>query len=174
MKNLILKSVVVLSLLFANAIQAQSYSDPKNEVAKGLDKEVEATLVQQLTSEQNATRSSTARTTSAVYLRQVGFNNQADIQSQSNATNIVVTQNGNNNDVDLDYKVNSVEATVVQNGNGNRVRDYVLDKNKDVEFNLTQQGTNLTFDKFGSNSMTDKIEFTQTGANKTIIVRSFQ
>ena len=49
----------------------------------------------------------------------------------------------------------------------------IIDANAEISLNLIQNGDNLKFDKFGSNSITKNIKFTQTEASPTIIIRSF-
>ncbi|MAZ28948.1 MAG: hypothetical protein CL868_17950 [Cytophagaceae bacterium] len=155
-------------------LRAQSYVDDKSLTDQDVaNDDIEASLIQQMSNQDNTSFKTNRPTGQSVYILQVGFQNKANVQSQSNATDINVAQNGDYNKVDLNYKVNTVEANLIQNGDGNRITDYVLDKNRNVQLNLTQQGKNLSFDKFGTNTITEKLEFTQTGADKTIVVRSF-
>ena len=100
-----------------------------------------------------------------VYLTQIG---------ELNTINIMVSQNGNNNDLNFKYIADHAMANVIQNGSNNQVVDYVNLPGETINLNLTQDGSNLSFDKYGSNTLTESLRFKQTGFSKTLIVRSFK
>lgn len=110
----------------------------------------------------------------SVFITQIGESNKVAAAIFSDASDINVAQNGDFNDINLQYQVNKVVADLAQNGNNNEIKDYVLDANAQVSLDLTQNGDNLKFDKFGNNDMTKNIKFTQTEASPTIIIRSFK
>lgn len=109
----------------------------------------------------------------SITIEQVGSNNNVAARVATRASEINIAQNGVNNNVGLTYKVDAVVATLNQNGNDNTILDYVIDPNAKVSLDLEQNGSNLTFDKFGTNNITKNIKFTQTAASPTIIIRSF-
>lgn len=110
----------------------------------------------------------------SVFLTQIGSFNQVNINTQTQASEINITQNGASNYADLDYNVNTAFTNLVQNGNNNTIIDYVLNPQEDISLELTQEGDNITFERFGVNSITKSLKFIQTEASPTIIVRSFQ
>tara|TARA_B100002049_G_C15902998_1_gene300731 strand:+ start:51 stop:557 length:507 start_codon:yes stop_codon:yes gene_type:complete len=109
-----------------------------------------------------------------VYLTQIGELNTININSQTNSSDIMVSQNGNNNDLNFKYIADHAMANVIQNGSNNQVVDYVNLPGETINLNLTQDGSNLSFDKYGSNTLTESLRFKQTGFSKTLIVRSFK
>lgn len=111
---------------------------------------------------------------SSVFLKQIGQDNQAKIQVASKATDINILQNGNDNDVNLNYDVKTVSTTLQQNGNNNYVIDNVINPTEDVSLQLKQNGSNLNFERFGSNELSKNIKFNQTSASPTVIIRSFK
>ncbi|WP_026450633.1 hypothetical protein [Aequorivita capsosiphonis] len=109
----------------------------------------------------------------AVYVRQIGSYNTAQIQTRTNASEINLSQNGDYNDTNLDYTANTAVADLIQNGNNNRIKDFVNNPNADISLDLTQDGNNLNFERDGVNELTKSLKFRQTEASPTILVRSF-
>ncbi|WP_290568084.1 hypothetical protein [Leeuwenhoekiella sp. UBA6783] len=109
-----------------------------------------------------------------VYLTQVGEFNTININTQTNSSDIKVRQNGSNNDLSFEYIADHAIAKVIQNGSNNKVVDYVNLPGETINLNLTQDGSNLTFDKYGSSTLSESLQFKQTGFSKTLIVRSFK
>ncbi|WAC01809.1 hypothetical protein N7U66_18290 [Lacinutrix neustonica] len=116
----------------------------------------------------------TTRPGSAVFLTQIGEDNNARVQVVAQASDINIVQNGNDNDVNLKYQVKSVFTDLYQNGNNNYITDYSIETNQDISLNLKQNGDNLNFERFGTNEISKNIKFTQTAASPTIIIRSFK
>lgn len=111
---------------------------------------------------------------SSVFLTQIGEDNQARVQVAAKASDINIQQNGDYNLTDLEYKVNTVITNLVQNGNSNSIKDYVYNSEEDISLQLQQEGNNLYFERFGSNELTKSLQFRQTEASPTIIIRSFE
>ena len=109
-----------------------------------------------------------------IFLTQIGDLNVTSINANTNSSEIQVTQRGNSNFTVLDYRANSIVTTVTQEGNFNLIRDFVNNPTEDASLDLLQQGDNLTFERFGTNSITRSLRFVQTEASPTIIIRSFQ
>lgn len=109
----------------------------------------------------------------SVFLRQIGDSNITFAAVKSNASEVNINQNGNENDVKLVYDVDKVVTDVNQNGNRNRVTDFVIKPGAEISLDVTQNGDNLKFERFGSNEISKNIKFTQTAASPTIIIRSF-
>jgi hypothetical protein len=109
----------------------------------------------------------------SVFLRQIGDFNEVNIQSQTVASDIKLNQNGEGNLTDLRYQVQKAAATLNQLGNSNVIRDFVNAPNENISLNLTQEGNQLQFERFGVNSMTKNIQLKQTEASPQVIIRSF-
>ena len=108
----------------------------------------------------------------SVFLTQIGEFNSASIITETNASEINVSQYGDKNNVDLTYVANTAIANLTQNGDFNVIKDFVIDENEDVSLNLTQDGDGLIFLRDGVNSLTKSLEFRQSEASPTIIIRS--
>lgn len=110
---------------------------------------------------------------SSVFLSQIGDDNMAKVSVAAQSSDINIQQNGDDNGVNLTYQVNSVYTDLQQNGDNNYILDYSISTNQDISLDLKQNGDNLNFERFGTNSITKNIKFTQTAASPTIIIRSF-
>lgn len=113
-------------------------------------------------------------TGNSIFLTQIGDLNVVAINSNTNSSEIQLTQRGNFNFTGLDYRANTVVTSITQNGNFNLVRDFVNNPEANVSLDLQQNGNNLTFERFGTNSLTQSMRFVQTEASPTIIIRSYQ
>lgn len=109
-----------------------------------------------------------------VTIRQIGDFNRVNIATRTQSSDINVSQNGANNEVDLSYNSQSVFALLNQQGDSNRIIDFVSEPNANPALDLTQQGNNLSFERYGVNNLTNSLKFTQTPASPAIIVRSYQ
>lgn len=109
-----------------------------------------------------------------VSVQQIGDFNIANVTAITQTSNISVVQSGNSNQVDLTYNTLSVFTSLNQLGNANQVIDFVSDPNSNPALDLTQQGNNLSFERYGVNNLTNSLKFTQTEASPAIIVRSYQ
>lgn len=169
--------LLLLLLIFVGfSSQAQTFSkeSPNSlEASSNMSKAVLQNLFQ-VGNFLNYSSPTPVPTRSVVFLNQIGSDNDATINTITNASDIEVRQQGNSNFIKLDYTVNSVVADVTQLGDNNRVVDQVYSPDIDVHFDLTQQGNNLTTEKYGTNSLTESLKFKQTGFNKTLIIRSFK
>ena len=114
------------------------------------------------------------KSSNQVYLTQVGALNTITINTQTNSSDIKVDQNGTNNNLDLNYVADHAMADMIQNGTNNQIVDYVNLPGETIDLNITQNGSNLNFNKYGSNNLTESLQFKQTGLSKTLIVRSFK
>tara|TARA_R110000772_G_scaffold107481_1_gene209852 strand:- start:750 stop:1223 length:474 start_codon:yes stop_codon:yes gene_type:complete len=105
---------------------------------------------------------------------QVGLNNVGNVYVKSSKALVNLSQYGNNNVVDLNYDVYQINSTIAQQGSNNSVVDYVFSPNDAVNTFITQNGNNLSVQKFGANSITNGLQINMTGSDKTIIVNSFK
>ena len=112
-------------------------------------------------------------TGNSVSITQIASFNTSVVKVASRASDIKIAQNGNANNINLTYKVDAVVSDLEQNGNENAILDYVIDPNAKVSLELKQNGDGLYFERFGANSISKNIKFTQTTASPTVIIRSF-
>jgi len=110
----------------------------------------------------------------SVFVQQIGELNSAAILTNTQASEINLLQQGNSNLTVLDYNALTAITNVSQLGDFNLVTDFINNPTENVSLDLIQQGDNLTFERFGSNSITRSLRFIQTEASPTIIIRSFQ
>ncbi len=109
----------------------------------------------------------------SVFVRQVGDFNQTSISTNTQSSEINLLQNGNSNFTKLDYTANTAVADLIQNGNNNIINDFVTTPTLDISLDLVQDGDNLTFIREGANNLTKSLQFKQTEASPTLIIRSF-
>lgn len=110
----------------------------------------------------------------SVHIQQVGDYNRIDTQLKTEKSKLNYTQNGNYNSIHAKVNAKTFESTIVQNGDRHRAFDFSNSPGKDVHLKLNQQGNNHHFEKFGSNSIGDKIKFQMKGDSRSLIVRNFK
>ena len=107
-----------------------------------------------------------------VFIQQIGNNNRVYSQTQSQASRINLYQNGDFNRVEINADAPSLDTFVIQNGNNNYVLDNVYYSNLEVKLNAIQNGNNLSINRIGVNSLSNKLQLVQEGSFKTITVIS--
>ena len=107
-----------------------------------------------------------------ILIQQIGDFNTVYTQTQSSTSNLELFQFGNYNEIDLIINAPSIKGTVLQNGNNNSVIDNIYYTNQNVELNVIQNGNNLSLNRIGVNSLTNKIQLVQEGSFKTITIIS--
>lgn len=117
---------------------------------------------------------SNVKSGNALLITQVGINNEAYVNVISSQSDVEVSQFGRDNFTDLSYSGNNIQAKVRQNGENNIVTDYMLFTQDGLKTEITQNGSNLTIFKFGSNSITDGLKINMTGSYKTLVLNSFK
>ena len=115
---------------------------------------------------------SVANQQNSIFIQQIGDNNKVYSQTQSQNSRINLYQNGNSNNVDINANAPSINAFVIQNGNNNYIQDNVYYSNVQVKLNAIQNGDNLTINRLGVNSLSNKLQLVQEGSFKTITVIS--
>ena len=181
MKNFIyLLITCCCTLLFSISVSAQTYEEETeeqevngNEIVVD-NQTVSSDIFLNLGFDTSVNPRNQQITGNSIFLTQIGDLNIASISSNTTSSEILVTQRGNLNFTALDYRANTVVTTITQDGNFNLIRDYVNNPAADVSLDLLQQGDNLTFERFGTNSLTRSMRFVQTEASPTIIIRSYQ
>jgi hypothetical protein len=115
---------------------------------------------------------STTNQQNLIFIQQIGENNKVYSQTQSQNSRINLYQYGNSNNVNINANAPSIDAFVIQNGNNNYVQDNVYYSNVQVKLNAIQNGDNLTINRLGANSLSNKLQLVQEGSFKTITVIS--
>jgi hypothetical protein len=109
-----------------------------------------------------------------VYINQVGLNNIINSEIKGESTNSTYIQNGSSNNIDLRITARSYRNNIGQIGDYNNVFENIHSPSANISLNLTQNGRRNHFERHGSNSIGDKLEFTMNGNDKSIIVRNFK
>lgn len=177
-----MKTICRLILLMALAINlseinAQTYANDDENAVSGEEIVIDNATVnpEVLTSLgfQETTDRTTALQGNLVRVQQIGEGNFVNVATATQASDITINQEGNFNNIQLNYRTQSVFVDLYQKGNTNTVLDFVSDANATPQLELTQEGSNLSFERFGSNSLTESLKFKQTQASPSIIVRSY-
>lgn len=175
------KLILVLSFcLLTNLSMGQTFAnDPESEEVNGEEIIIDNTTVNTdvlnaLGFETNFAPEPSTIIGNLVSVQQIGDFNTANVTAITQSSDISLLQNGNNNEIDLTYNSQSVFALLNQQGNSNQIIDFVADPNSNPALDLTQQGNNLSFERYGVNNLTNSLRFTQTEASPAIIVRSYQ
>lgn len=108
----------------------------------------------------------------AILIQQIGNYNRIYSQTQSNKSDIKLYQFGDFNEIDLAINAPKIGGKIIQNGNSNTVVNSIYYTNLDVNVNAVQNGNNLTINKLGINSLSNKLQLAQEGSFKTITVIS--
>ena len=108
----------------------------------------------------------------AVIIQQIGDYNTVFSQTQTPSTKLELIQNGDFNNIQFEVNAPSINARVIQNGDNNTVLDNIYYSNLDVKLNAIQNGDNLSINRMGVNSLSNKLQLIQEGSSKTITVIS--
>lgn len=106
-------------------------------------------------------------------IQQIGVDNVINNSTISNNSQFQYIQNGNNNLINSVNTIDNVNETVIQNGNNNRLINFSFGSVNEANLNVIQNGNNLTFEKFGTNELSNNLQFNIQGSARTITVRSF-
>ncbi|GHA28087.1 hypothetical protein GCM10007103_07010 [Salinimicrobium marinum] len=109
-----------------------------------------------------------------IFIEQIGNNNRVNAQISSPNLDARFTQAGMGNEFSIDLNAEKVKYTLVQSGDNNYLLDHTFAPSRTVELSLQQNGNNNHVEKYGTNSITNKLEFNLTGDSKSLIIRSFQ
>ena len=107
-----------------------------------------------------------------ILIQQIGYNNTVFSQTQSQSSKIKLLQNGDFNSVYLDVNAPKIDAKIIQNGDSNIITDNIYYSNLDVKLNALQNGNNLSINRIGVNSLSNKLQLIQEGSFRTITVIS--
>ncbi|EHQ03572.1 hypothetical protein [Gillisia limnaea] len=109
-----------------------------------------------------------------IFIQQIGVQNTiaSNITSTSAAVNL--NQNGNHNIIGINITSKSYRSNIDQKGDYNNIFENIYAPSSNISLNLSQNGRNNHFERYGSNSIGDKLEFNMNGNDKSIIVRNFK
>lgn len=106
----------------------------------------------------------------AVFIQQIGDNNQARTTINSSNSNVNLNQNGSDNFIFLDKTANQINQFVLQQGSNNNVIDFNLSTNSSINSNFTQTGNNLNIINIGANSISKDLTINQSGNAGSVII----
>ena len=106
----------------------------------------------------------------AVFIQQIGENNQARTTINSSNSNVNLNQNGSDNFIFLDKTANQINQFVSQQGSNNNVIDFNLSTNSSINSNFTQTGNNLNIVNIGANSISKDLTINQSGNSGSVII----
>ncbi|MDT0678126.1 hypothetical protein [Autumnicola musiva] len=109
-----------------------------------------------------------------VFIRQIGDGNNLNTRVSSPNTKMHLQQSGNGNNMQMEVMANEATYNVQQNGNHNQFFDFTSAPSQSATLNLKQQGSNIHVEKYGTNSITNKLKLDVTGDYKSLIIRSYQ
>ncbi|TPN84539.1 hypothetical protein [Aquimarina algicola] len=109
----------------------------------------------------------------AVFIQQIGNNNLVFSNITAESSNVRIVQNGDENRVTINESAREVTKTITQLGTNNAILDVSFNPEISTNLELTQEGNNLNFERFGSNELSNNLKFKMSGESRTIIIRSF-
>ncbi|MFC5044428.1 hypothetical protein ACFSTE_14765 [Aquimarina hainanensis] len=111
--------------------------------------------------------------TNAVFIQQIGDKNTILSNIQSNSSLISIVQKGNENDISIREQADRTEKELTQLGNRNSIEEIGFNAGLVTKSEVLQQGSELKFRRYGSNSLSKDMKVKMTGTDKTIIIRNF-
>lgn len=174
-------SIQLLMLVFGMAIFAQSDGDEfSNSDAEIFNSEQEGLNLLSSILDNNNSESLEVQNSNSIYnnysnsviVQQIGDYNSIYTNTKSQTSSIQLIQSGNYNDINLNINAPDIQSSILQQGDNNSVHDLIYYTNRDVELNVSQNGNNLSVNRIGVNSLTEKIQIVQEGSFKTITLIS--
>lgn len=164
--------------LSTSSMNAQTYSNEDTSEVEEINVDTNdaqiSVLFQSLGIDNTANPKNNELLGSNIFLQQIGDFNTSTINVIADTSEINLLQNGTANDASLTYEAKSVFTEIQQNGNDNNVIDFAINNPlEDISLNLQQNGSNLNFERVGTNSLTRSMSFIQTAASPSLIIRSF-
>lgn len=109
-----------------------------------------------------------------IFIQQVGNRNYISTNTELTESMLKFSQMGDDNSIDFLALSRSATGTIEQVGNNNRSFDFAISQDQEISRNLTQNGNQLHFENYGSNSIGNKLEFRMNGDFNSVIVRNFK
>ncbi|MEM7086314.1 MAG: hypothetical protein AAF489_09040 [Bacteroidota bacterium] len=115
-----------------------------------------------------------ASVNNAIYIQQIGDENNVVANTRSFRSNINILQRGSNNEVGLDITSGVIEENVFQRGANNRFLDLSSKATISHSAAVFQNGTNQNLFMVGNNSISEKMIVNMRGKNQTVLIRNFK
>ena len=110
----------------------------------------------------------------AVYILQIGDENNVVTETRSVRSTINVLQRGNKNEVNLDLTAGVISENIIQQGVSNRFIDLTNKPTLTHSATVFQTGRNQNLIMAGNNSISDKMIVNMRGKNQTVLIRNFK
>lgn len=171
--NFSIKIVFFLSLALLVPILsfAQIEEDHSNDITELLNYESPfSSMLLQTTGDQNPS----AVVQNGVFIQQVGTGNRVNSSIVSTKSNTNYVQNGDFNEIDTEVNAEVVQQNILQQGNGNTVVDFSAIRSAETSLNVSQNGNHSNLVNYGSNSISNDLQFKMNGDSQTIIVKNYK
>lgn len=164
---------IVLYLFFTLVVCTNSFAqieeDHSNDITELLNYESPfSTMLLQTTSNQKP-----PAVQNEVFILQVGTGNSINSKLVSTNSNTNYIQNGDFNEIDTQVTAEIVQQNIFQQGNSNTVVDFSGAPSAETSLNVSQNGNNSDFVNYGSNSISNDLQFKMSGDSQTIIVKNY-
>ena len=164
---------ITLFLLIGSGMQAQTYTTGANNSGV-VNLQSRAAQFSLLSIAATAERAPSTSVNNAIYIEQIGNNNNVVAETRSLKSTINVFQRGNENEVNLNLTSGVITENVVQRGVNNRF----IDLNNKATFShsatVFQTGRNQNLIMAGNNSISEKMIVNMRGKNQTVFIRNFK
>ena len=165
---------LTLFLLIGSVLQAQTYTTGANNSGV-VNLQSKAAQFSLLSTEAFTTeRAPSTSVNNAIYIEQIGDNNNVVAQTRSFRSNINVFQRGNENEVNLDLTSGVISENVIQRGVNNRFIDLNSKATLSHSATVFQTGRNQNLIMAGNNSISEKMIVNMRGKNQTVLIRNFK
>lgn len=173
MKNFIGFIYTLLFLFASSTLLAQTYAIDNSPTTSG-NFQSRAAQLSILASQRTSPSNSRVATTNAIYIQQVGNNNNVNSNTRSLRSNINLLQRGNNNEVGIDITAGIIEENVFQSGNNHKFFDFSSKGTVLHRAAVYQRGSNQNLLWYGNNSISENLMVRMTGKKQTVIIRNIK
>lgn len=171
MKKYILLFAIVISVFSFEKVHAQNTENAEGTLVESQERFITLSQLQNNAAEQVARENLAGN--NAVFIQQIGSDNQVFSNITAQSSDIRIIQNGDQNLIDINENSSEIQKLITQNGNNNTIIDFSFNPNATTNLDIIQEGNNILFERFGSNELSNSLQFRITGNNRTVIVRGF-
>lgn len=166
----------LVALLFGFAGFSQNAISPEEKQAVSENREFGGfiSLQPSALNFQNSKKNNDLQVGNQIFIQQIGQGNNIEANTSSGNKDLKLIQYGNKNFISLKSNAENLHGAIVQKGDNNTSFDFTTNSSQDISTDLLQQGNNLHFERYGSNSIGNDLKFIQSGDTKSIIVRNFK
>ncbi len=173
MKRLRILTYTILFLVASPLMLAQTYAIGNSPIKSG-NLQNRAAQISLLTSQKATASNSIAAKTNAIYIQQVGNNNDVISNTRSLYSNINLVQRGSNNEVGLNITAGIINENIFQNGSNHKFFDFSSKGTMLHNAAVYQSGRNQNLLWYGNNSISEKMMIRMKGTNQTVIIRNIK